>query len=371
MTTPQEEMNKILVQAQGRELQEDELKKINEYRTKMLEIGVQTVSEKSDEYYVIMHNLKTNLGKLSVEQASEYIQQAKKTKDETIKNAREQYDEVVAQAGKLRDANVISEEEYNSMIGTAMMARDETIKSAEEQYSTIYDTTTDKLGSTAKYIDEETGEIKSNWEVFTDDVKETWSDTWDNIKIKASEKWEDIKKWFYDKVGKYFDKNWWKQQFWTIVDGATLALNELKRMFDRWDAKLKLPHISWSTTDGYKTSGIVKKALEALNLPTTIPKLNVAWYQQGGYPTSGDLFFANENGIPEMVGRIGNQTAVANNDQITTSITHALMSALSQYDFGGGKSPTTIYIGNKKIYEGYGDYVADENDRYGTNMIKV
>ena len=75
--------------------------------------------------------------------------------------------------------------------------------------------------------------------------------------------------------------------------------------------------------------------------------------------------------LPEMVGRIGNQTAVANNDQITASMTNALLSALNQYDFGGGKSPTTIYIGNRKVYEGYGDYVADENDRYGTNTIKI
>ena len=364
----QEEMNRILVQAQGRELQEEELNKINEYRTKMLEIGVQTASEKSDEYYIIMHELKNNLGRLSVEQASEYIQQAKKTRDETIKKAEEQYKGVVAQAERLKDAKAISEQEYNAIVDSAKSARDETIKSADEQYSEIYDTTTDKLGKTSKYIDEETGEIKSNWEVFTDTIKSKFVESLENIKKESETKLEEIKNKFTEKFGTPED---WKKTFWTVVDGATSALNELKGLFDKWDAKLKLPHISWSTTDGYKTSGIVKKALEALNLPTTIPKLNVAWYQQGGYPTSGDLFFANENGIPEMVGRIGNQTAVANNDQITTSITNALMSALSQYDFGGGKSPTTIYIGNKKIYEGYGDYVADENDRYGTNMIKV
>ena len=90
----------------------------------------------------------------------------------------------------------------------------------------------------------------------------------------------------------------------------------------------------------------------------------------GGFPSEGEFFLAREAG-PEMVGRIGNKTAVANNDQITTSITNALLSALSQYDFGGSKSPTTIYIGNKKVYEGYGDYVSEENDRYGTNMIRI
>ena len=102
-----------------------------------------------------------------------------------------------------------------------------------------------------------------------------------------------------------------------------------------------------------------------------IPKLSIPRFEDGGYPESASLFFANENGIPEMVGRIGNQTAVANNDQITTSITNALISALDKYDFGSNNSPTTIYIGNKKVYEGYGDYINSENDRYGTNTIRI
>ena len=93
-------------------------------------------------------------------------------------------------------------------------------------------------------------------------------------------------------------------------------------------------------------------------------------YAAGGYPETGEFFVANENG-PEMIGKIGNRSAVANNDQIETSLTNALITALNNYDFGGGNSPTTIYIGNKKVYEGYGDYVNGENDRYGTNTIRI
>lgn len=98
--------------------------------------------------------------------------------------------------------------------------------------------------------------------------------------------------------------------------------------------------------------------------------MSVSGYATGGFVDSADLFFANENGIPEMIGRIGNQTAVANNDQITTSITNALISALDNYDFGG-QSPTIIYLGNKKLYEGYGEHQERENDRYGVNMIRI
>ena len=156
-----------------------------------------------------------------------------------------------------------------------------------------------------------------------------------------------------------------------MTDGATEKLDELKSKFENWKANIKTPHFEWSSKDSFTVTGWMKDALDALNLPTSIPKLKINWYQDGGYPTSGDLFFANENGIPEMVGRIGHQTAVANNDQIVTSITNALITALNQYDFGGGKSPTTIYIGNKKVYEGYGDYASEENDRYGTNVIRI
>ena len=94
-------------------------------------------------------------------------------------------------------------------------------------------------------------------------------------------------------------------------------------------------------------------------------------YANGGFPQTGEFFMARENG-PEMVGRIGNQTAVANNDQITTSITNALITALNSYGFGNNQPGTTVVnIGGNKVYEGVGDYVDSENDRYGTNYINV
>lgn len=54
-------------------------------------------------------------------------------------------------------------------------------------------------------------------------------------------------------------------------------------------------------------------------------------YATGGYPESGNLFYANENGIPEMVGQIGNRTAVANNDQIVDAVADGVASVLEAY----------------------------------------
>lgn len=93
-------------------------------------------------------------------------------------------------------------------------------------------------------------------------------------------------------------------------------------------------------------------------------------YATGGFPQTGEFFMAREDG-PEMVGKIGNRTAVANNDQITTSITNALVTALSGMNLGGGKGTTIVNIGSRKVFEGMNDYVDSENDRYGTNYVRV
>lgn len=50
-------------------------------------------------------------------------------------------------------------------------------------------------------------------------------------------------------------------------------------------------------------------------------------YATGGYPQSGELFWARENGEPEMVGQMGGNTAVANNDQIVSGIASGVATA--------------------------------------------
>lgn len=103
---------------------------------------------------------------------------------------------------------------------------------------------------------------------------------------------------------------------------------------------------------------------------TKMPNISIPRFDGGGYPERASLFWANENGIPEMVGQIGNRTAVANNDQITTSITNALITALSGMNFGS-QGTTVVNIGNKKVYEGMGEYLDGESERYGTAYVNI
>ena len=85
-------------------------------------------------------------------------------------------------------------------------------------------------------------------------------------------------------------------------------------------------------------------------------------YAMGGYPASGEMFIARENGIPEMVGSIGGRTAVANNDQIVEAISigvyNAYMDAMSRS--GGNKQPTIVQINGREVFRA----VQDESTSY-------
>ena len=208
---------------------------------------------------------------------------------------------------------------------------------------------------------------------------------WNNLVSGASNAWSGIKSVFstvatffkntfetaWTKVknvfstgGKIFDgiKEGIVEAFKTIVNAIITGINKVVRIpFDAINGILNtVRNTNILGVEPFK--GLWKQD------PLSVPQIPLLY--TGGFVDSADLFFANENGIPEMIGRIGNQTAVANNDQITTSITNALISALDNYDFGG-QSPTIIYLGNKKLYEGYGEHQERENDRYGVNMIRI
>ena len=61
-------------------------------------------------------------------------------------------------------------------------------------------------------------------------------------------------------------------------------------------------------------------------------RFNPQLYADGGFPEKGQMFIAREAGA-ELVGSIGNKTAVVNNDQIVDSVSSGVARALSGIDF--------------------------------------
>lgn len=79
----------------------------------------------------------------------------------------------------------------------------------------------------------------------------------------------------------------------------------------------------------------IQRYLDALNTLTSaasffgipIPTFPVQQKASGGPIRSGDLVMANENGNIEMMGRMGNQPVVANNQQIVQGISSGVAQA--------------------------------------------
>lgn len=73
----------------------------------------------------------------------------------------------------------------------------------------------------------------------------------------------------------------------------------------------------WATASKKKLGGIFKNGKWN----------NITQYASGGIPNQGQMFIAREAG-PEMVGKLGNATAVMNNDQIVASVAKGVQGAV-------------------------------------------
>jgi len=81
-------------------------------------------------------------------------------------------------------------------------------------------------------------------------------------------------------------------------------------------------------------NGFIKMLNGAIDIINKIPGVSIAKIEllaiprlaEGGFPQTGEMFIAREAG-PEMVGTIGNRSAVANNDQIVSGIQNGVYAA--------------------------------------------
>lgn len=197
-------------------------------------------------------------------------------------------------------------------------------------------------------------------------TKEKWQELAENAKKGIKEKFEEfknnfkpIKDWWDTHIAPWFTKEKWSELAQKGVEG-------IKNAFSNLDIKIKMPHFSWTSQP---IGGTIGNILSALNLPASLPKLNVSWYADGGYPDVGELFVANEAG-PEMIGKIGNKTTVANNDQITKSIAQAAYEAMNKAlnENNNDNQPINVYVGNEKLYSGYTKYQSQASNQYGISI---
>lgn len=126
---------------------------------------------------------------------------------------------------------------------------------------------------------------------------------------------------------------------------------------------------SYGSTFGTDLGKGISSALKKTTLPTLkgtvttgsdgTASIKFKAYAAGGFPTDGEMFIAREAG-PEMVGTIGNKTAVVNNDQIVESVSRGVYQAVaSAMGQSGGTQVVEAKVNEKVLFQ----VILDQNRR--------
>lgn len=233
--------------------------------------------------------------------------------------------------------------------------------------------------------------IPEFWETTTEGVfsLDNWLLLFDNMKLGMQTKWDEIFVWWTEEampiwwetgVDEYFNLERWLNELenvrlafdtkWTEIDQLIdLIMTEMMKKMDErmeiirtgWEEALSnMQEITAVVFGSVRDTAIsildeiivkiaeVSAAIAELSagisgLSSSLSGLSgvrvngislvsgsIPGFASGGYPETGELFMARENGINEMVGRIGNRNTVANNDQIVAGITAGVASANSE-----------------------------------------
>lgn len=204
---------------------------------------------------------------------------------------------------------------------------------------------------------------RAYWQNVFDKVVSGISSKLSELKGAIAGKWQTVVDWYNTDVAPKLKLSYWTDKISSFLDvGREIVGNIREGLEEKWEElkkwweglelpefKIKKPHLSWGSKEA---SGWIADTLEALGLPTSLPDLKVKWYAQGGLPGMGELFVAREAG-PELVGRIGSRSAVANNDQIVAAVSQGVYSAVvAAMGSGGGNGSQNInvYLDGKQIY---------------------
>ena len=157
-------------------------------------------------------------------------------------------------------------------------------------------------------------------------ISQFFKDAWDKVK----EVWKGVSNWFEKNIGEPLAKVWEKvttkiknlfNNLWSgLKSGVVNAMNGVIGGIEK-GINFIVGGIN-KIISGFNK--IVSWAAEVADVNwggvDLVPKVTLSRiqaYEVGGFPDKASLFWANENGIPELVGTMGGKTAVAGGMEIT------------------------------------------------------
>lgn len=276
---------------EDRSLTEEESRKITAIYNYMTSDILKTIGATDKEIEDINAAFQTGQTKQAAEMASKIVKSAYKQKDDMVKAAEDTYDSMMRVIDKQHAWGNITDEVYQDMVAVAEKTRDDQISLAGQTVDGVISELKSKMPGMTDYIDFETGEMLSVMEMLGEKMPDAILPPAGVAAVMSG----------FDKIDKA---------------GETMASS-----FETYGNRIRS---AWLTTRYLLGQPI--SALVTVNGNAGSQFRAAIGYAEGGFVTSGQLFIARESG-PEMVGTMGGQTAVANNEQIVAGITSGVAQA--------------------------------------------
>lgn len=179
-----------------------------------------------------------------------------------------------------------------------------------------------------------------------------WTEMVSTIKTSIETVWNDTVSFWTQAVPEWWSANvepWFTLEKWLGIlgnikeafsqvwgDAKELAKGFFNSMADFVESFIN------GAIDGFGALAAAKSLLSEVNINFNVPHVNIPRFAQGGYPSTGSLFWAGEAGA-EIVGSVNGRTAVTSNGEIT-GIADAIRST-SETEIGLLRQQNTLLQG--------------------------
>lgn len=197
----------------------------------------------------------------------------------------------------------------------------EVSKASDKDWGESHKAVTDSLNVMKGESSKSMRQVFKNVQSYTNSIWNITANNWDAIGKKVSDTFSNMPAYAETSIGQIEDKfsslgnrisNAIGDLSWIGQGAAQSIANAMKNTY--------FPSLHYrisSYTPHYSNGKIIS------NTPVYSP----SWYASGGFPNTGEMFIARENG-PELVGRMGRKNTVANNSQIIEGIKEGVFEAV-------------------------------------------
>ena len=322
-----------------RQLTDKELTQVKNHLNKMSTAYTQFTGEAGDD----MSKFFDDQGKLrdgySYDTIVNFIEAKDKYLAKVKQYADQEYDESKKYWDKLKSQGKIDNDEYNRMMENAEKTRQDKLTAANKTVAKYTEGMRDQLIDVYKSLEGKTDSVSF-------EMRKKLENAFKDLKLDGKAMCTSVE----NALGGM------KSAAVKSADSFADAYN--KEAVKRFNKAQFVSEVKMVTSSDGKTI-------------TMTPKTKLVYAKaDGGYLDRGDLFIANEAG-PEYITSIGNKSAVVNQGQMIAALSDAIVTAVGGKVNGNKQPNVVVYVGDKKLYEGQGEYQDRQNDRYGSTVVRI